>query len=473
MFIRYLFITVFLVSVSASWAQNSEINLSQCLEYAKNNAVNVQISRLDEEIASAKVKETAGLGLPQISGSVSVINNTRLRRFFTSYSEDSFFFGGQSVPGLSEGDVVSAQNFFQLKSSGDAGLNISQLIFNGSYIVGLQASRAYKDLSVKNTDQKLSDVAEQVTKAYYLVLVNRERVDLFDQNIARIDTLLRNTSALQKQGFAESIDVDRLKVALNNLKTEREKFLNLLDLSTELLKFQMNYPMDRELKVRGRLEDMSPDIDLNEYSSGWSYESRPEYRLLSGNKKLQQLSLRNNYAMALPSVVAIANLGYSTQSPGVSGLFRTETNLKDNGSFGPDKWYSYGLVGLSVNVPVFSGLQRTFKIQQEKINLVKIEKGLSALRSGIDLEIKQALISYRNAEKSMASQKENMTLAENIARVVRIKYEQGVGSNLEVIDAESSYKEAQVNYYNALYEALVSKVSLDKAYGKLNNPTLD
>lgn len=470
---RYLLNMVLAGIVSFSMAQNSVMNLAQCLDYAKNNAVNVQISRLDEQIATAKVKETTGLGLPQVTGSISVINNTRLRRFFTSYSEDSFFFGGQSVPGLTEGDVVSAQNFFQLKSSGDAGLNISQLLFNGSYIVGLQASRAYKDLSVRNTGQKLSDVVEQVTKAYYLVMVNRVRVDLFDQNIARIDTLLRNTSALQKQGFAESIDVDRLKVALNNLKTEREKFLNLLDLSNELLKFQMNFPMEQELKVTGSLQDLNPVVDLNTYSSDWSYERRPEYQVLSGNKRLQQLNLRNNYAMALPSVVAIANVGYSTQSPGVSGLFKTETNLKDNGSFGPDKWYSYGLVGLSVNVPVFSGLQRTFKIQQEKINLMKIEKGMSALRSGIDLEIKQALISFRNAEKSMASQRENMVLAENIARVVRIKYEQGVGSNLEVIDAESSFKEAQVNYYNALYEALVSKVNLDKAYGKLNNQTIE
>ncbi|MFZ9981107.1 MAG: TolC family protein, partial [Cyclobacteriaceae bacterium] len=304
MFIRCLIIAGLLFAGSASRAQNSQMNLSQCLEYAKSNAINVQISRLDEEIASAKVKETAGLGLPQISGSVSLVNNTRLRRFFTSYSEDSFFFGGQSVPGLTEGDVVSAQNFFQLKSSGDAGLSISQLIFNGSYIVGLQASKAYKDLSVRNTDQKISDVVEQVTRAYYLVLVNRARVDLFDQNISRIDTLLRNTTALQKQGFAESIDVDRLKVALNNLKTEREKFLNLLDLSVELLKFQMNYPMDRELEVNGRIQDMKAEAVLSDYNFEWNYESRPEYRVLAGNKKLQQLSLRNNYAMAFPSIVA-------------------------------------------------------------------------------------------------------------------------------------------------------------------------
>lgn len=449
-------------------AQNNGMNLKQCLDYAVVNAASIQISRLDEQIASAKVKETTGLGLPQVTGSISVINNTKLRRFFTTYSEDSFFFGGQSVPGLTEGDVVSAQNFFQLKSSGDAGLNLSQLIFNGSYIVGLQASRAFKELSVKNTSQKRSEVIEQVTKAYYLVMVNRIRIDLFDQNIIRVEALLRNTEALNKEGFAEAIDVDRLKVALNNLRTEREKFSNLAELSVELLKFQMNWPMDKDLDVRGDLNDLDPSADLEKYVAEWSYDDRPEYQVLDENRKLQQLSLRNNYAMALPSVVAIANMGYSTQSPGVAGLFRTETNLKDNGGFGPDGWYSYGLVGLSVNVPVFSGLQRTYKIQQEKINLMKIETGLSAMRSGFDLERKQSVISYRNALRSMAAQQENMKLAENIEKVVRIKYEQGVGSSLEVMDAETSLKDAQVNYYNALYDALISKVNLNKSYGKLN-----
>lgn len=454
-------------------AQDNVLNLKQCLDYAAANAVSVKISRLDEQIASAKVKETTGLGLPQVSGSISVINNTKLRRFFTTYSEESFFFSGQSVPGLTEGDVVSAQNFFQLKSSGDAGLNISQLIFNGSYIVGLQASRAFKELSVKNTNQKRSEVIEQVTKAYYLVIVNRIRINLFDQNIIRIETLLNNTQALNREGFAEAIDVDRLKVALNNLRTEREKFSNLAELSIELLKFQMNWPMDKGLDVQGDLNDLNPAADLEKYLAEWSYDDRPEYQVLEGNRKLQQLSLRNNYAMALPSVVAIANMGYSTQSPGVTGLFRTETKLKDNGGFGPDGWYSYGLVGLSVNVPFFSGLQRTFKIQQEKINLMKIETGLSALRSGFDLERKQSVISYKNALRSMAAQQENMKLAENIEKVVRIKYEQGVGSSLEVMDAETSLKDAQVNYYNALYDALISKVNLDKSYGKLNEKSTE
>ena len=446
-----------------------QMDLAACLEFALSNAVSVQNARLDEKNAISKVRETLGLGLPQVNGNVSINHNLQLRRFFATYSEDSFFFGGQTIPGLKTGDVVSAQNFFQLKSGADAGLSVSQLIFNGSYFVGLQASQALKDLTVRTTEQRLTEVIEQVTKGYYLVVVNRERINLFDNNLTRLETLLRNTTELQKQGFAESIDVDRLRVALNNLRTERDKVSGLFSLSTELLKFQMNWPMDQPLEIVGDIKALDPSVDLNSYAAGFDHQNRPEMKVLEVNRRLQELNIRNNYAQAIPSLVAIGNFGYSTQSPNVSGLFITNTTLKDNGSVGPDKWYPYSFVGVSLSVPLFSGLQRTYRIQQEKNNLLKIENGMRQARSGIDLEVRQAIITYQNALRTMESQRENMKLAENISRVSTIKYEQGVGSNLEVIDAETGLKESQVNYYNALFDALVARVSLDKAYGKLDN----
>ena len=446
-----------------------QMDLAACLDFALSNAVSVQNARLDEKNAISKVRETLGLGLPQVNGNVSINHNLQLRRFFATYSEDSFFFGGQTIPGLKTGDVVSAQNFFQLKSGADAGLSVSQLIFNGSYFVGLQASQALKDLTVRTTEQRLTEVIEQVTKGYYLVVVNRERINLFDNNLTRLETLLRNTTELQKQGFAESIDVDRLRVALNNLRTERDKVSGLFSLSTELLKFQMNWPMDQPLEIVGDIKTLDPSVDLNSYAAGFDHQNRPEMKVLEVNRRLQELNIRNNYAQAIPSLVAIGNFGYSTQSPNVSGLFITNTTLKDNGSVGPDKWYPYSFVGVSLSVPLFSGLQRTYRIQQEKNNLLKIENGIRQARSGIDLEVRQAIITYQNALRTMESQRENMKLAENISRVSSIKYEQGVGSNLEVIDAETGLKESQVNYYNALFDALVARVSLDKAYGKLDN----
>ena len=170
----------------------------------------------------------------------------------------------------------------------------------------------------------------------------------------------------------------------------------------------------------------------------------------------------------MPSLSAFANLGYSTQSPNIGGIFKTETKgVESTADYGPDKWYSFSSFGVNLSIPIFSGLQRSYRLQQAKLNLMKIENNFTSLKSAIELEVKQAAISYLNAIKSFESQQDNTALAANIARITKIKYEEGVGSNLEVIEAESSLKEAQTNYYNALYDALIAKVDLDKAYGKL------
>lgn len=475
---QYQLLLLFLtVSLSAFAQENtgSAFTLDQCIAYALENGLTVKNAFLDEEIARAKVKETIGIGLPQISGTASITHNQKLPRFFTTYTPNGGFIDLSGVSGLNDGDVVALQNFFQLKSAGNASVSVNQILFNGSYLVGLQAANTYKELSAKTTNQTKEQLVQNVTKAYYSVLINRERMKLFDSNINRVDSLFITTKALNKNGFAESIDVDRIEVTLNNLKTERSKFEKLQQLSTELLKFQMNYPLNDPIEVVGDLSDDTINstikVDVDNYFNEWDYKNRPDYQILETNRRLQNLNIKNNYAAALPSLSAFANLGYSTQSPGVGGIFKTNTGISDDGSIGPDKWYSFSSFGVSLNIPLFSGLQRTYKVQQEKLALQKIENGFKSLERGIDIEIKQAVVNYQNGIESLQSQERNMDLAENVARVTKIKYEQGVGSNLEVIDAESSLKEAQVNYYNSLFDVLVAKTDLDKAFGKLVPPS--
>ncbi len=462
-----------LLLVRAGYAQQQPTSapqaftLEQCIDYAVTNAIAAQNAILDQQIAAAKVKETVGLGLPQINGNVGLQHNEQLRRFFGIYNPNSGFSFFPNTPGANAGDILAQQSPFQLKSSGDAGININQLIFSGSYLVGLQASNAYKDLSYKTANQTKEQIIQQVTKAYYTVLISRERAKLFDNNLARVDSLLKNTVALNKNGFAESIDVDRIRVTYNNLKAEREKFLKLNNLSIDLLKFQMNYPLDQPIEVAGNIEDVKVEADVREYQSGWDYKLRPDYKVLEANQRLQQLNIKNQYAGALPTLSASANLGYFTQSNDISGLFTTNTNVSDAGTIGPDKWYSYSQFGVSMSIPIFSGLQRHYKTQQEKLTLRKVENGFKSLKQGVDLETKQAATNFENALTSLASQKENMELASNVARITKIKYEQGVGSNLEVVDAENSLRTAQTNYYSALFDAMIAKVDLDKAYGRL------
>lgn len=454
--------------------------LQQCIDYALENAVSVKNAQLDEQIAETKVKETVGIGLPQINGSFDISHNEKMSRFFStketiySFSEASdatnvqnYIPYEQFYPDVADDDIMAAQNFLQLKSSADAGVKITQIIFSGSYLVGLQASKAYKELSYKSSAQTKEQIVQQVTKAYYSVLVNKERAELFTSNIARVDTLLRNTQQLFKNGFAESIDADRIQVTLNNLIVERDKFLNLNELSITLLKFQMNYPMNQPIEVVGKIEDVQSQITMAVYSETVDYSVRPDYQVLEANKKLQELNVKNQSAAYLPSLNAFANLGYSTQSPNIGGLFKTNSNISDNGQIGPDKWYPYSTFGVSLNVPIFAGFQTRHKVQQEKISLKKIENNFISLKAGIDLEVQQSIINFENAVKSLTAQKQNMELAAKVARVTKIKYEQGVGSNLEVVEAEDSLRQAQTNYYSALYDVIVAKVDLDKAYGKL------
>jgi len=457
----------------ARWASAQEqtpatFTLEQCIEYALVNSIAAQNAIIDQQIASAKVKETVGLGLPQVSGNASLVHNPRLQRFFSTFTGSNGFLPDLSaVPNIRVGDVVSVENFFQLKNSGVASVTINQLVFSGSYLVGLQASQAYKDLSYKTATQTKEQIVQQVTKAYYSILINKERIQLFTNNISRLDSLLKSTTALNKNGFAEAIDVDRIKVAYNNLKSEQNKFLNINELGLELLKFQMNYPMDQPITVTGNIQDVKIDVNQASYTDGWDYKMRSDYKVLEANKRLQELNIKNQYAGALPTISAFGNFGYNTQSGDFGGLFTTNSGISDNGLIGPDRWYNYSQLGVSMNVPIFTGFQRHYKIQQEKLTLKKIDNGFRSLKQGIDLETKQASISFENAITSLTAQMENMDLASNVSRITKIKYEQGVGSNLEVVDAENSLRQAQTNYYSALFDAMIAKVDLDKAYGKL------
>jgi outer membrane protein len=475
----YQILVLSLIFPAAALAQENQgsqsFTLEQCIQYALENSTDIQNAGLDQKIADAKVKETRGIGLPQITGSASLQHYQNLPRMFMTKQRVYGFAApkdnnGNTVPysdffpGLSDNSVFAIQNLFQLPNNGSAGFNVNQILFNGSYLVGLQAANAYRSLSAKSLNQTKETTIQQVTKAFYGVLINKDRIQLFDNNIARVESLLKTTDALNQNGFAESIDVDRIRVTLNNLKSEKTKFENLQLLGVQLLKFQMNYPMDGDIAVLGDIASLQVDENvLNNYSSEWDYEKRTDYQLLMANKRLKELDLKNKYAGSLPTLAAFGNYGWSTQSATFGALFKTENSTQGVA----DKWYPVSYVGLSLNVPIFSGLQQTYRVQQAKLELLKTQNTVKKAKQGIDLEVRQTALMYLNAVTSLKSQNENMKLAENVSRVTRIKYEQGVGSNIEVINAESSLREAQVNYYSALYDALVSKVDLDKAYGKL------
>lgn len=447
--LKKLTITAFIIiicSLNIRAQDDKEVmsfSLQQCIDYALEHNQNLINAAYEKDIADTQVKETLSRGLPQVNINSGLNYNYELQK---SLLPATIF-----DPNAAAGEEV--QFAFGQAYDGNIALSASQLLFDGSFFVGLQAAKTYRELSSKEHIKTQIDVVEAVSKAYYNVLVNEERLTLLDVNLSRLDSLLRDTKGLMEAGFAEKIDVSRIQVQYNNLKVQLSNTKQLLELSNDLLKFQMGAGQNDELTLTDELEAV--DFSGVE-NSDFDYNERIEYSQLQTNLALVNLDMKNNKVQYFPTLYANFNYGYNTQTGESSKLFE--------GS----RWLNFGAVGLSLSMPIFDGFLKSSRIQKNRIQAKQIEQSFDLLENSIDLEIKQAKVNMNTAIDNMVVQKENADLAREIYDIAKIKYQEGVGSNLEVTNADADYKEAQTNYYDALYAALVAKVELEKAYGRLN-----
>jgi len=440
--LRKIYAGLFLLASLAANAQT--FSLKQAVDYAITHQVQVKNSQIDLQNASAKINEIKAMGLPQVNGSFSLTNNLILQRMFIPAKIFN--------PAAAEGDLIAAK--FGVENSGFANVGLSQLVFDGTYLLGLKASSVYKDLSVKSLTQSKQQVAENVTKAYYGILVNEKRIGLLRLNVARLDTLLKETRALNQQGFVEKIDVQRLDVQANNLRTELENIHRLQELSITLLKFQMGYPMEEPIVISETLEKVELTTFNKNAVGEFSYANRIEYSILQTQESLAELDLKSIKSGYLPRLMLNANYGYNAGANAFSDLMSKQ-------------WFDNSAITMSLQIPIFDGYSKKYKAVQSANNLQKVRQSYGLLKSSIDMQRSQASITLKNALESMKEQKANLDLANEISRVTRVKYQQGVGSNLEVLNAESSIKESQANYFTALYNALIAKVEVEKANGTL------
>ncbi|MDI9874710.1 MULTISPECIES: TolC family protein [Bacteroidota] len=434
--------SILLTSVVAR-AQQS-YTLKEAIDYAVKNHSNVKTAQLDVLNASAKVNEIKAMGLPQVNANIGYTNNLIIQRVFIPAKTFD--------PNAKEGDVVAAE--FGVRNSGNAVASLSQLLFDGSYTLGLKAADVYKELSAKSLTQTKQQIAENVTKAYYGILVNEERLEILKLNMGRLDSLFNQTKALNLQGFVEKLDVQRLEVQKNNLSIEYKNVERLQELSYNLLKFQMGLPLTEPVVVTDKLSSVNLNEFLPENETPFQYGDRIEYSMLQTQDRLAQLDLKNQKAGYLPKVFLTSTYGYSTGRPQFGDLITKP-------------WFNAATLGFSIQVPIFDGFAKKYKIIQSANAVQKIKENFTFLQNSIDLQVKQGQITLKNAYETLQEQKHNMDLAKEVVRVTKIKYEQGVGTNLELVNAESSYKEAQNNYFATLYNVLIAKVDLDKAKGKL------
>jgi outer membrane protein TolC len=430
------------IKANAQQTSSNNFSLQQAIDYSLKNSPNYLNADLDLKNAEYKRNEIAGLGLPQINGSVDLKDYLAIP---TSLLPGQIF-------GAPAGTFIPVK--FGTKYNATAGLSASQLIFSSDYIVGLKAAKEFINLSKINVQRSKVDLASAVSKAYYNVLVNRERIKLLDINIVRLQKLYNDTKALNQQGFVEQIDVERLEVQLNNLKTEKEKTDRLIGLSENLLKFQMGYKIGDAISLSDSLSFNNKEVST--LSAGKiDVTKRADYQLLQSQQSLYKIDVKRQRMGYLPSLAAYGSLQYNAQ--------RQKFDFFD----GSQSWFNIALIGGTLNFNLFDGFQRNSRIQQAKIAVLKGENNLKNIEMAAEMEANVADISYTNAYASLQTQKRNMELAQHVFDVAQKKFTEGVGSNLEITTAESSLKEAQTNYYNSIYDMLVAEIDYKKATGTL------
>lgn len=424
----------------AQEANANSFSIQQSIDYAYKNSPNYLNAQSDVLMAKYKRKEVIGMAMPQISASVDMKNFLAIP---TSLIPAQIF-GGQ------EGTFAPVK--FGTTFQTTPGVSASLLVFSADYLVGLKATKEMIALMNISVTRSKTDLVSQVSKAYYGVLVNKERIKLLDANLTKLGKLLSDTKAFNKQGFVEQIDVDRLEVAFNNLTTDKQKTERLITLSEYMLKFQMGYVGKENLILTDSLS-ISDNTEIS--GSTIDVSKRSEYQLLEGQQRLNTINLKRLKFGYMPTLVAYGSYSFSGYG----------NDLKYLNSI--NKWYPTQVIGATLSISVFDGLQRHYKIQQAKLDFKKGENNLKSIQMAIELEGASSAINFNNAVSSLEIQKRNLELAKNIYNVSQKKYEQGVGSNLEVINAQSSLKESETNYFNAIYDMLVYKIDYLKATGSL------
>ncbi len=417
----------------------------QCIAHALTQAPALANAKIDEQIAHAKVQETKAIALPQLNAQLNFTDNLSLQQSF---------FRRNIIDNAAPANQQQAAAL-QLQYGVTAHAAFSQLLFSGAYLQGLKVAKVYTELAQKNVKQVETETAYQVSRAYYAVLVNTERLRLLDEHLAHLNELVLQSRAMFQNGTIEKLDLSRLEVSLNNLQTEREKLANLLVLSKALLKFQMGLNPEDDITLSEKIESKLLEINtLNLNTTSFDHANRNDFATLQTQKKINSLEIQTIKAQYYPSVYLVANGGVNNGSLSFGSLWNTG-------------FYGFFNYGLRVEIPLFDGFQKSYQIQQKKLAATKTDNNLLQLQRLITWQQQQTNLLLKNGLATLQIQQKNLDLAKEVLQITQVKYKEGIATNLEVVHAENAYTESQGNYYTALYEVLLAKIDHEKAWGQL------
>jgi len=449
--ILVVIVTAALISPVLSMAAGEEgdilqLSLKGAQDYAVKHNTATQNARLDVTGARKKIWETTASGLPQVRANVSYRNNLSIA---TTLIPAKFF---DSEAGDDEFEPVK----FGTQHNAVLELSVSQLIFSGSYLVGLQASRTYLQLSREQLYKSEIDVKEAAAGTYYLILLAERNKEILQANLENVKKTLYETRELHKAGFAEDTDADQLQLTVTELENGTRSIDRQIVVAYNLLKFQMGFDLKKEIRLTQTLEEILKEIDSKELlTEPLNLFNHIDYRMMDTQEKSMELLLRREKTEYLPTISAF--FSYNRMA------MRNSFNFFDK----DQQWFPSTVVGINIDIPVFFSGSRPAKIAQARINLQKARNQKKQVEDGLHLEMIQARSTFSDALDRKRSSEENVKLAKRIYDKTLEKYGKGMASSLELTQVHNQYLTAESDYTTAVVELLNAGIRLDKVLSRL------
>lgn len=434
---RKLIIAFSLIITSIAYSQQepTRFSLQEAVNYALKNNRNVKNAALDIEAAIKQKWETTATGLPQLSAVVDYQN---------ALKRNVFVFGDQVIQVGSKHTLTGTAT-------------LSQLLFDGSYLVGLQSAKVYLEIS-KNAKTKTDlEVRKAVINAYGNVLLAEESVAILQRNIDVLEKNLNDTTKIFENGLEEEESVEQLKITLSSVKSNLNNTTRLKDLAYQMLNLTIGKPINDTLILTENLDDLTlKNISLNLIEAENNVENNIDFKIAENDKKSKELLVKLEKSKGLPSLNAFLNGGYTGNRETFSF---TDTDKK---------WFGSSIFGVSLNIPIFSSGMRNAATQRAQINLEKAEINLTETEQVLSLEIETAKSNYQFAIEDYENKKENLALAERIENKNQTKFFEGIGSSFELRQAQTQLYTAQQELLQTMLDVITKKAELETLLNTTN-----
>jgi len=454
-----IILTLLLLLSNLGFGQEiKSFSLREAQDYALQNSQEVKSAKLDNDIAKKKIWEITSMGLPQINATGN---------YQHQFVVPSINFGGATTlvldPSQPSGtpltsDMVGKQLHLQssagtpialgLKDNTTFNFTLSQLVFSGAYIVGLQASKIYYQISDQNFQKSKIDMKESIANTYCMVLIMEGNRSILQTSLNNLKKMLSDMREINKQGLNEDTDVDQIELTSLNIENALNTVNRQVDASYDLLKFQMGIPLENKITLKDNLETMLGSIDLvSATSKQFNIKDNITYKIMNTQELFGKLALKKEISNYLPNLAG----------------FYQHTELVNQPQF---NFTPKDIIGLTLNVPILSSGQRVVLVQQRKMELDKISLAKAKAVEGVKLDYSTALNDMNSTFEKYLNEKKNIELTKRIYDKTTIKFQEGISSSLDLTQVHNQYLTAQTNYYDAILKLLTAKNKLDKL---LNN----